>query len=307
MATPMDLISVVIPTFNAGPYVAEAIESALAQTDPCFEIVVVDDGSSDGTLDVVRRYEARVRILAQENKGAAVARNNGIAHARGHYIAFLDADDLWLRDKLVRQRRLFETYPDLVAVAGGLKTINEVGDTTPHKQNARFKHCYDRPLHLHHDLLHFGNMIPQSSVMAVKRVVQQAGGWYARERILSTDYDLWIRLAERGRLYVSSEVVGSYRVLERSLSHGSLTKEYEGQRRILEMHRQHFTPVEYRHRLSRLYQEWAESAFVKNDATAWMVIRDALRKDLLNFDAWRLAAKQTIAQPARRAFSRVPA
>jgi glycosyltransferase involved in cell wall biosynthesis len=295
----MNLISVVIPTFNAELYVAASIESALAQNDPCFEIIVVDDGSRDRTLDIVRRYTNRVTLVEQDNKGAAIARNVGLAHARGHYVAFLDADDLWVGDKLIRQRRIFERFPDLVAVAGRLQKIDAAGRAIEWKDTTRFRHLYDQPQHLHGQLLRLGNMIAQSSVMAVKRCVDEIGGWYSRERILSTDYDLWIRLAERGRFYVSSETVGSYRVLERSLSHGSLQREYDGHRRILEMHRQHFTPREYLHRVSRVYLEWAESAFVRGETGAWTVMGNALKMDPLNFEAWRLGAKQAVAPLAK--------
>jgi len=96
-------ISVIIPTYNAERYLPDAIDSVLAQTCPAGEIIVVDDGSSDGTPRVAERYGSRVRWLPQENQGSGAARNRGIEASRGELLAFLDADDLWVRDKLTWQ------------------------------------------------------------------------------------------------------------------------------------------------------------------------------------------------------------
>jgi glycosyltransferase involved in cell wall biosynthesis len=98
------MISVVIPVFNAAPYVAQAIDSVFSQTLPPDEIVVVDDGSTDATADVVRRYHPRVAYFYQPNQGPGAARNLGIRESKGDLLAFLDADDLWLPEKLLSQK-----------------------------------------------------------------------------------------------------------------------------------------------------------------------------------------------------------
>jgi glycosyltransferase involved in cell wall biosynthesis len=105
------LVSVVIPTYNYGHFLAEAIQSVLEQTFRDFEIIVVDDGSTDNTREVIEQFGDSVRYIHQNNQGVAVARNNGIKAARGQYIAFLDADDLWLPQKLQLQTALFEECP----------------------------------------------------------------------------------------------------------------------------------------------------------------------------------------------------
>ena len=106
-------ISCIIPVFNGERYLPEAVESALSQTCPPFEIIIADDGSTDGTAEIAARYGARVRYVKQENSGAAAARNLGLRAARGEFIAFLDADDLWHVEKLARQMARFQQRPEL--------------------------------------------------------------------------------------------------------------------------------------------------------------------------------------------------
>ncbi|MFW2439118.1 MAG: glycosyltransferase family 2 protein [Arenicellales bacterium] len=113
------LVSVIIPAFNAATTIKRTIQSVLAQTYPHFEILVIDDGSSDGTSDVVNNLAAgdeRIKLLQQENQGVAAARNFGIRNARGDYIAPLDADDLWLPDKLEKQVAVMREGPSTVGL-----------------------------------------------------------------------------------------------------------------------------------------------------------------------------------------------
>jgi glycosyltransferase involved in cell wall biosynthesis len=107
----MPLVSVIIPAFNAAPYLADALESALRQTHHPTEVVVVDDGSSDGTVEIARGYDARgVRVIEQANAGASAARNNGLRHAAGDYVQYLDADDMISDNKVSEQVALLERY-----------------------------------------------------------------------------------------------------------------------------------------------------------------------------------------------------
>lgn len=111
-------VSVVLPVCNGERYVGEAIESVLRQTRPPDEVVVVDDGSTDGSLAVVERYAPRVRHVVQPNAGVGAARNRGVELARGRFLAFLDHDDLWVEDKLDRQLEALGADPSLEAVFG---------------------------------------------------------------------------------------------------------------------------------------------------------------------------------------------
>jgi glycosyltransferase involved in cell wall biosynthesis len=114
-------VSVVIPTRNGERYLAEAIDSVLAQTRPPAEVVVVDDGSSDGTRAIAEGYGGVVRCISQDRAGPGAARNRGVAESRGEYLAFLDHDDLWPRDKLELQLGAFAADPGVQLVFGHMQ------------------------------------------------------------------------------------------------------------------------------------------------------------------------------------------
>ncbi len=111
MARP--LVSCIVPVLNGEEFLAEALDSIFGQTYQPVEVIVVDDGSSDGTADLARSYGDRLTYVYQDNGGEQIARNHGLSVARGEFIAFLDADDLWERDKLSRQMACFEATPEL--------------------------------------------------------------------------------------------------------------------------------------------------------------------------------------------------
>jgi glycosyltransferase involved in cell wall biosynthesis len=115
------LVSVIINVYNGEAYLAEAIDSVQAQTYAHRELIVVDDGSTDGTAGVAARYGDALRCLRQENAGIGAARNLGIEHARGEYLAFLDADDRFVADKLERQLAAFAEDPSLDMVFGHVR------------------------------------------------------------------------------------------------------------------------------------------------------------------------------------------
>ena len=115
------LVSVVVGAFNAAPYIGETIESVLAQTHRPLELIVVDDGSDDGTGDVVQRYGDAVQLLRQERQGNGGARNSGVARAQGPYLAFLDADDRFTPTKVAHQLALLDADPGLDMVFGHVR------------------------------------------------------------------------------------------------------------------------------------------------------------------------------------------
>lgn len=119
------LVSAIIPVYNGEAFVAEAISSVLEQTYPAVECLVIDDGSTDNTAAVIREFGDRVRYIHKPNGGVASARNLGAASARGRYIAFLDADDIWLPFKLERQMKLLVSRPDLGLTYSGVTMVDE--------------------------------------------------------------------------------------------------------------------------------------------------------------------------------------
>lgn len=186
-------VSVVVPAFNAAWCVGKAIDSVLAQTFRDFELIVVDDGSTDGTADALARYGNAITVVRQPNGGMSNARNAGIKRARGRYLAFLDADDRWLPEKLARQVSLLETDPTLVFCAA--KALLE--DADGHRQGewccSRGTRADVSEIFANHAAVAGG----ASSVLARRDAVVELGGFdealYGAE-----DTDLWIRLAAHG-------------------------------------------------------------------------------------------------------------
>ena len=123
--------SVVIPTYNRSHYVVEAVESALAQTTGDLEVIVVDDGSQDGTVDALSPYMDRIRYLFQENRGMAAARNRGIDEARGEFVGLLDSDDRWEPELLADVREIFDNHPETGAVFLAEREMDHRGNLCP--------------------------------------------------------------------------------------------------------------------------------------------------------------------------------
>jgi glycosyltransferase involved in cell wall biosynthesis len=196
-------VSVVIPAYNAVRYVAQTIERALAQTFADHEILVIDDGSTDGTERVVRAYP-RVRYHRQDNRGVAVARNRGIAEARGRYVAFLDADDLWLPHKLERQLGALRTAPACRACYSPFLAVD------PHLREIGLVRR-PRGASALEDLLRFGNVIGTPSTVLCERTLLEDLGGFDPDLSLCADWDLWIRLAAQTEFAYVDEPLVHYR------------------------------------------------------------------------------------------------
>jgi glycosyltransferase involved in cell wall biosynthesis len=186
-------VSVVIPAFNSAKYLDTAIDSALNQTVPPLEVLVVNDGSIDNTEDVIAEYRGSIRSFYQENSGPAVARNRAIAEAKGDLIAFLDADDIWALDKLERQLAHAKENPEARVIHTAFyhlqRDTGEISQPFPPKyQRLISGRCYSD--------LFLGNKIRISTVLVYKACFRVVGGFDESVRRASTeDYDLWLRLA----------------------------------------------------------------------------------------------------------------
>jgi glycosyltransferase involved in cell wall biosynthesis len=208
------LISVVMPVWNGERYLAEAIESVLAQTYSHFELVIVDDGSEDRSGAIIARYadsDARVRPIYAAHRTLVPTLNTGCEAAQGRYIARMDGDDIALPERLDRQVTFLESHPEVALVATAVQLINAAGErrpiiTNPPSENAGIRQALMR-----------ANCFCHSSVMMRTGVLTQIGG-YRPLYIDAEDYDLWTRFADTHELACISDALVLYRIHPRQVS-----------------------------------------------------------------------------------------
>lgn len=198
----MPKISVIIPCYNGAEFLAETLASVAAQSHPVHEIIVVDDWSSDDSRAIADASGATV-LQTPVNSGSATARNTGIQHASGDLIALLDADDIWLPRHCATMVDLLERHPSALLAFGRLEKFGTARGVSPRHPVA------DQPMQLLPRLLQV-NPVPQSSVMVRRQVMLDAGGYDVSHRN-AEDYDLWIRLSEKGRFVCTNDVTLRYR------------------------------------------------------------------------------------------------
>jgi glycosyltransferase involved in cell wall biosynthesis len=186
-------VSVVIPAYNAAWCVGRAIDSVLAQTFRDFELIVVDDGSTDGTAAVLAAYGDKLRVVAQANGGMSNARNAGIRAASGRYLAFLDADDRWLPDKLARQVALLDARPELAFCAAVTELEDPEGRNVGEWRGSSVALAGISEVFANHAAVAGG----ASAVLARRHLVAKLGG-FDENLAGAEDTDLWMRLAGRG-------------------------------------------------------------------------------------------------------------
>jgi glycosyltransferase involved in cell wall biosynthesis len=190
------LISVIIPAFNSGKYLAQTIDSVLAQSYQNFEIIIVDDGSTDDTLQLAKNIaekDNRIKVYSIPPAGRpSVPRNFGIQQAKGDLVAFLDSDDLWGRSKLDDQLRVFRNNPKTGFVYSVSVTFGDVNLLSPAYEVFPLitKAAKNRE-----DLLKMGNTIPLSSVLIKASLLKEVKGFDEDPQLLIEDYDLWLRLS----------------------------------------------------------------------------------------------------------------
>lgn len=185
----MPKVSVVIPCYNNGQYLRECLDSVLNQTFSDFEVLVVDDGSTDNCAEIAKSYGQRLKYLRRENKGPAAARNAGIEASQTEYIAFQDADDLWYPEKLELQIKYLEENSNFPWVYSDMSTFND-------RQNLQDSWFSDRATYQGKvfEKLIFNNFIPTITVLVKKKALLEVGGFDQSLRSCE-DKDLWLRLA----------------------------------------------------------------------------------------------------------------
>lgn len=189
------MFSVIIPTFNRATLVGQAIRSVLKQQFDDVEIIVVDDGSTDETPQVVAKVGAPVLYVRQENRGAAAARNHGIALAKGQYVAFLDSDDLFLPDKLRIQSAVLDSNPSVGMVYARALIMDEVGTILPRHWGGNLSGwIYPQMLFM------YSSFITTPTVMVRAEVLREIGGFDEKMQVCE-DLDLWRRIARRYQIH----------------------------------------------------------------------------------------------------------
>ena len=194
------LISVIIPTYNAAPYIGETLDSVLSQTYPRKEIIVIDDGSTDSTPQSLEAYNSTVRSIRQENAGAGAARNAGVKAASGDYIAFLDADDLWLPEKLDVQMRIAEKHPESALIACDGVRFDDTGARATRLIGASLSNRLDLTAegevtgYFYRDFIK-GNLIPAPAQTLIARSVVDSVGPMLEDVLTCEDWDYYLRIA----------------------------------------------------------------------------------------------------------------
>lgn len=205
-------VSVVIPVYNQETYLGAAIDSVFAQTYQDFEVIVVDDGSTDRTPEVIASYGSRVRAVRQANAGNASAFNRGVGVARGRWVGWLGSDDMWEPTKLERQMDALRSRPDAGLIYTDVVTVDAEGRAM---YTTKFPCPSERTACLR--LLLRKNFINVSTAL-IRRDVFDAIGFFDEKDWLCADYDMWLRIAERYDILWVPEPLIRYRVHPGQLS-----------------------------------------------------------------------------------------
>ena len=233
MSANTPLISIITPTYNRADFIAEAVESVLAQTYPHFEFLIVDDGSIDHTDKVLEPYlnDERIRLFRQENQGQSVARNVALDEAQGEFICFLDSDNYWPAAKLEQQVRIFEQFPTTDVLYGDNVIINEAGEELSRNNMARYSGRIAPQMVK-------DNCVAMNTTMARRQCFDELGGMSGKRRV-ADDYDLWLRFSAKYEFRYEPEYWAWYRVMEDQIS-SDKTRRFQVNEQIIHDFRRDF-------------------------------------------------------------------
>lgn len=201
----MPKVSVIIPTYNYAKYLPETIDSVLRQTYQDLEIIVIDDGSTDNTKEIIQRYirsSDKIKYILQENKGPAAARNRGIKEAKGEYIAFLDSDDIWVTEKLDIQASYLEQNKDIFFLYAKADVLNEHGKKIGIKPESNQHHEFKK-------LIFEWGYFPTATVMIRKECFDKVG-FFSEDLRIMEDIHLWIRISRHYKMHGMDQILGIY-------------------------------------------------------------------------------------------------
>ena len=223
-------IAVIIPVYNGAAYLSEALESVLAQTLPADEIIVIDDGSKDASVQIARSFP-QVRVIEQANAGVSASRNRGAAETSATWIAFLDQDDLWAPEKLERQIAAIRQHPDTDVCLTGKRDLMQVGHTEVFELQ---RVVLPPPSRLVGRLLYKRLRFVPSCTL-VRRSAYLAAGGFEPVATPCEDWDLWLRMQQAGAVFTSCpEPLLLYRCHTSNVSSNGM-KMYHGELRAFDL------------------------------------------------------------------------
>ncbi len=292
------VVSVVVAAYNMGQYIEVAVRSVLDQTFSDLEVIVVDDGSTDGTPDVMCAFEqeSRVRYIRQANAGQPRAKNAGVKAARGRFIAFCDADDVWVVDKLSKQLRIFDADDRIGVVYSQVATIDPDGNRTGEITG-------DGPSGSVLNELFVKNFVPFGTSVVRREVIDEIG-MFDETLAMGIDWDLWLRAAVRWRFHFMREPLYLYRVWPGQMSRNWKGR-YEHCFRIMQNFLKQHPDLVDRRVVRRAYAD----SYVGRGICHWLLAGDrrsaradyltALRHDPTFLSAWFELLKLPLRRPRR--------
>jgi glycosyltransferase involved in cell wall biosynthesis len=300
MSTPT--VTVIIPAYNAEDCLGETLASIQAQTFTDLEVLLIDDGSTDGTLRVADEYSKSLNltVIQQANAGPSAARNNGIRRARGRYCALLDADDLMLPELMETQVRMLDADDRIGFVVSDVATFDAGGTI----QSAHWNLAAMRPESALEELL-MRNYVTTSAVMAPTRCLIETGLFNEARRV-AEDYELWLRLAAKWKVGIIDRSLVRYRYRPGSLSDNRLYSAECALEVIEEFWNEHPGGVEGAPGLKRrsLAQHLANAASAASTAgakgTALSYTARSLMRDPSVLRTWKILAKIVLQRSPRR-------
>ncbi len=226
-----NLVSVVLTCYNYGNYVKDAIDSVLKQTYQNYELIIINDGSEDDSDERIKDFlpNGRIIYLRQENRGQAYAKNRGITHSRGRYIAFIDADDIWLETKLEKQMPLFNNS-DIGVVYSRLTYIDSKGNSHRKKREGFFLGPYRGKIT---KMMFLRNFVPFSSAVVRRECVEKVGA-FDESLSMGIDWDLWLRMSLDYKFEFCDEPLLMYRIGHKNQMSGNIPIRHQCSDRIME-------------------------------------------------------------------------
>ncbi|MGB3535685.1 MAG: glycosyltransferase [Microcoleaceae cyanobacterium] len=215
----MSLISIIIPVYNGEKTIQETILSVLNQTYKNIEIIIINDGSTDSTLEVISSIpNSNIKVFSYPNTGVSASRNRGIAEAKGEYISFIDADDLWTPDKLETQFNALQENPQAAVAYSWTDWINQSGEVIDHGGH----HQISGDVYAH---LFLGDFIEGGSNVLIRKSALDQVGVFDESVNFSEDWEMWLRLAARYQFVVVPRTQILYRISDQSASFNVLQME----------------------------------------------------------------------------------